>query len=68
MKKITMSRVEMAIAAMSRLGLAARDDLEYLDCEAWEEDCALVLDLVSDSRDACWPKLETRAREKARAD
>lgn len=67
MTKITMSRVEMAIAAVGRLGLAARGDLEYLSCESWEDDCAMVLDLVSDSRDACWPELERRAREKASA-
>jgi len=67
MTKITMSRVEMAIAAVGRLGLAARGDLEYLDCESWEDDCAVVIDLVSDSRDECWPELERRARAKANA-
>jgi len=67
MSKITMNKVEMAIAAVGRLGLAARGDLEYLDCESWEDDCAIVLDLVSESRDACWPELERRARERANA-
>jgi len=67
MSKITMTKVEMAIAAVGRLGLAARGDLGYLDCEAWEDDCAIVLDLVAESRDACWPELEKRAREKASA-
>jgi len=68
MAKITTNRMKMADSALHRLWLAANGDLEYLDCEAWEDDCASVLDLVSESRDACWPSLESRAREKAKAD
>jgi len=68
MANITTSKLKMADSALHRLWLAARGDLEYLDCEAWEDDCAVVLDLVSESRDACWPELEKRARAKAKAE
>jgi len=68
MKNITTNRLKMADAALHRLWLAAQGHLEYLDCEAWEDDCANVLDLVSESRDACWPALEERARLKATTD
>jgi len=68
MAKITASRMKIVDSALHRLWLAANGDLEYLDCEAWEDDCAAVLDLVSESRDACWPELERRARAKATAE
>jgi len=65
---ITTNRLKMVSAAVERMWLAARGELEYLDCEAWDDDCAVILDLVSDSRDACWPRLEERARSTAKAD
>jgi len=68
MRNITINRLKMVSAAAERMWLAARGDLEYLDCDAWDDDCAIILDLVSDSRDACWPALEERARLKATID
>jgi len=68
MKNITAYRLIAATEALSRLWLGARGDLEYLDCAAWEDDCASVLGLVEASRDECWPELENRARAKATTD
>jgi len=67
MAHITEIRHQASAEAAQRLALAARGDIEYVSCEDFEHDVDLVISLCEEARDACWPSLENRAREKARA-
>lgn len=68
MTKITEFRFQAAAEAAQRLVLATNSYIEYLSCEDYEHDVELVVALLEESRDACWPTLEERARQKAKAD
>jgi len=65
MEKITKFRMQAAAEAAQRLVLAVNSYIEYLSCEDFEHDVELVIALLEESRDACWPGLEERARSKA---
>jgi len=67
MEKITKIRLQSAAEAAQRLVLALNLHIEYISCEEYENDVELVVTLLEESRDACWPSLESRAREKATA-
>jgi len=68
MANITKFRGQAGAEAAQRLVLALNEQIEYLDIEDFVDDTDLVVSLLEESRDACWPKLEERAREKARAE
>jgi len=68
MSKITENRLGSAVVAAQRLELALNGLLDYMDVESFEEDVDLVVCLLSETRDACWPELENRARAKATAE
>lgn len=65
--KITEHHLESAVSAAQRLQLALTHRMDYVDCEAMENDVDLVVTLLEESRDECWPALEERARQKAKA-
>jgi len=65
MTKITKNRLESSVAAAQRLQLALNHILDYTSPEAMEEDVDLVVTLLEESRDECWPALEARARTRA---
>jgi len=68
MEKITKFRMQAAAEAAQRLVLAVNSYIEYLSCEDYEYDVDLVVSLLEESRDVCWPSLESRARAKATTD
>jgi len=65
MEKITKFRMQAAAEAAQRLVLAVNSYIEYLSPEDYEHDVELVIALLEESRDECWPALEARARAKA---
>lgn len=62
MGNITENRLASAIPAAQRLQLALNGLWDYLDPQSFEDDVDLVFSLLEETRDACWPALEERAR------
>jgi len=68
MPKITEYFMQGAAEAAQRLVLATKGDIEYRTVDDFQHDVDCVVLLLELSRDACWPSLENRAREKARSE
>lgn len=62
MAKISQIHLQSAVAAAQRLQLALTHRMDYVDAESYEQDVDLVVTLLEESRDECWPTLEERAR------
>jgi len=67
MAKITEFHLQAAAEAAQRLVLAVNGYIEYFELEHYDEDVDLVVCLLEESRDACYPALEERARQKAKS-
>jgi len=68
MAKISQIHLQSAVAAAQRLQLALTHRMDYIDPESYEEDVDLVVTLLEESRDECWPALEERARSTTTTD
>lgn len=62
---ISTIHLQSAVAAAQRLQLALTHRMDYLEASDFEDDVDLVVTLLEESRDECWPALEMRARAKA---
>lgn len=63
-----MLKFQSGALAAQRLVLAVNHELDYLSPEDMEDDVDLVVALLEEARDECWPELEARARAKAKAE